>query len=361
MMNENKKGRNQIGDKIHLFQDEIKQFCANYQRIHLYGDGYVSNMIYEYLKEDKIIICDVIVSDGYKKAKKYREKYDIFEISETNLNEEDGIIICVREELQEEIAGELKKCGIKEEQIYHQKIYKKNILLEVMKYSKINDLYENENGYFSKYIELNNIGKMEGTDKSNIYHDYLNKYEFFLKDWKQREFTLLELGILKGASLSMWGKYFEKAILYGVDCNAECAKYESENCKVIIGDLGDEEFLDELGQLSPTIIIDDASHLWSHQIKAIYHLIPALKSGGVFIMEDLETSFPSYRYMDYDDAVISTYDFCSALAEVVSSREYLRNDILPIKMFPLKKELEKIAMQIEMISFIHGSCIMIKR
>lgn len=77
-----------------------------------------------------------------------------------------------------------------------------------------------------------------------------------------------------------------------------------------------------------------------------------LESGGIFIMEDLATSFSTFRYMGYDDATISTYDFCSALSEIVCSGEYLRSNNLTMNLLSIKKEIEELAIQIEMISFI---------
>lgn len=107
--------------------------------------------------------------------------------------------------------------------------------------------------------------------------------------------------------------------------------------------------------------MDDASHLWSHQIKALYHLLPSLESGGIYILEDLGTSFYSYRTIEYADACVSAYDFCSALAEVVCSQELFRVQGLEANVMLFKKEIEELASQIEMITFIHQSCIIIKR
>lgn len=350
---------NRIGTKIHKEHEYILYFCSQYKRIHLYGMGVVANRVYEYLREEEIVIKDVIVGDGHKNCDKFLDQYDVFEISNINVDENDGIILGVRRELQNEVKKDLKAKGVKDSQIYDYGIYKGSFP-EIMKKSCIKN-FPHAGGYFSNYSELDELGIVTGTDKSSKYHNYLNKYEFYLNRWKDADFVLLELGVFKGASLKMWGDYFKKATIYGVDIQLECKKYEQENCKVIIGDLGNEEVLEKIGELKPTIIVDDASHLWSHQIKAIYHLLPKLQSGGVFIMEDLETSFSSYSYMNYDDATVSGYDFCSALAEVVSSREFLRYDRLDARLIPVKKEIEYLAMQIELISFIHGSCIIVKK
>ena len=72
-------------------------------------------------------------------------------------------------------------------------------------------------------------------------------------------------------------------------------------------------------------------------------------------MEDIETSFPHLGFIGFDDAIISAYDVCQGVAECVASGGTLRKEI------PLKNHMEKIAAQTDMISVIHGSCIMIKK
>lgn len=354
---------NRIGRKIHKEREEIINFCSSYERIHLYGMGRVANLIYEYLAEEGIDIQDVIVGDGHRTCEKFMDQYKVIELSEISIDKNDGIILGVGRKLQDQIEQELKAKGIMDSQIYCQGIYKSNIYTKIKKeyYIRKSPCNSLETGFFCNCFELDELGKIKGTDKCSKDHNYLNKYEFFLNKWKDAEFVFLELGVLKGASLEMWGNYFKQAKIYGVDINPECKKHERENRKVIIGDLGNEDVLEKIGELNPTIIVDDASHLWSHQIKAIYHLLPRLQSGGVYIMEDLETSFSSYRYTNFGDASISAYDFCSALAEVVCSQEFLRSDKLDARMVPVKKEIENLAMEIEMISFIHGSCIIVKK
>ena len=216
-------------------------------------------------------------------------------------------------------------------------------------------------GYFSHYRELNEIGRKCGTDKSDQVHNYLNKYEFFLHPWKDKSFTMLELGVFDGESVRMWRDYFQHAKIVGVDIDERCLGEQGERIEIVIGDLSLEETLDSLKPYAPDIIIDDASHIWSHQIKSLYTLFPVLPHGGIFILEDLETSFPIFRYGNFDDSVISAYDFCSAVAKVVTGGEYLPELQCSPSLSLLKPEVEAIASQIEMISFIKGSCILVKK
>lgn len=128
----------------------------------------------------------------------------------------------------------------------------------------------------------------------------------------------------------------------------------------MISDLADENALLELHELQPEIIIDDASHMWSHQIKALYYLLPVLSSGGIFIMENLETSFSAYRNFLYADSCVSTYDVCSWISKIVCSREGIDKTEALTVIGELREELEYLASQLELVGFIHGSCIMIK-
>lgn len=80
-------------------------------------------------------------------------------------------------------------------------------------------------GFFSEYKELNQIGRGHETDKSSLFHNYLNQYEFFLQKFKDKNFTLLELGVFRGSSVKMWRDYFENAKIVGVDINPHCLQY----------------------------------------------------------------------------------------------------------------------------------------
>ena len=108
------------------------------------------------------------------------------------------------------------------------------------------------------------------------------------------------------------------------------------------------------------MIVDDASHLWSHQIKALFTLWEVLPHGGVYILEDLETGFASYRDMGFDDAPVPTYDVLAAIVEVATSKEYLRSGKHAAEGYGMKAEIERIGGEMDMMTFIHGSCIMVK-
>ena len=173
-------------------------------------------------------------------------------------------------------------------------------------------------------MKLNDLGLKYNTDKATecivgdkkyVGHDYLRHYELFLKDFKQTEFEVVELGCYTGASINMWSEYFEKAEIIGVDLNSELKSIETNKIKFICSDATAEDLpakIKDLAKYPIKLIIDDCSHAWGDQRRSFEMLFPMLNSGGYYIIEDLEcgsggayaTSYPpkvwdSQLFFDY--------------------------------------------------------------
>jgi len=156
---------------------------------------------------------------------------------------------------------------------------------------------------------LDEIGIRHNTDKASITknqdglprrgHHYLSFYEFFFKEFKNSEFTFLELGVgpdwRSGASLFTFQDYFKNAQIVGVDIRETAALVTGTRIRIEIGDLGSERFLSSLKLLRPSILIDDASHFWHHQVMALCHLWPSVQSRGIYVVEDVHTSFGRFK------------------------------------------------------------------
>lgn len=141
---------------------------------------------------------------------------------------------------------------------------------------------------------LNDIGLKHGTDKSTMTHHYLDRYESHLGHLRDKEFTLLEIGVAAGNSMKMWKEYFPKAKVYGIDTNPDCAGYVDG---VHIGSQTDAAFLDKLiSEIGiPDVIIDDGSHVGDDMVFTFRHLFPKMKSGGLYAIEDCATLYiPTY-------------------------------------------------------------------
>lgn len=137
---------------------------------------------------------------------------------------------------------------------------------------------------------LNDIGLKYQTDKSTITHCYLDNYEKYLSEWREKEFTLLELGVAGAASIKMWKEYFPNAKVYGIDNNPDCAGYVEG---VFIGSQIDTDFLDKVLSVigMPDIIIDDCSHEGALTIETFKYLFPKISNGGLYFVEDCATFY----------------------------------------------------------------------
>lgn len=143
-----------------------------------------------------------------------------------------------------------------------------------------------EHGQIEK--SLDELGILQGTDKSSISHGYLRHYERLFRDLRHEPITLVEIGVARGASLKMWAEYFDRGTIVGIDIHPNCAQYAGGRCEVEIGSQADAGFLNDLGKRRrPHIIIDDGSHQADHILLSFRTLFPHLREGGLYVVEDL--------------------------------------------------------------------------
>ena len=105
---------------------------------------------------------------------------------------------------------------------------------------------------------------------------------------------MLELGVSHGGSLSMWRRWFgPEAVIFGIDINPRCARYDGINGQVRIGSQDDPVFLervvDEMGGVD--VVLDDGSHQMDHVRASFATLFPRLSVGGIYMVEDMHTAY----------------------------------------------------------------------
>jgi len=128
----------------------------------------------------------------------------------------------------------------------------------------------------------------------NKYKHYFGIYERHLSKFRDTEVNILEFGVAHGGSLQMWKDYFgRKAKIYGVDINPDCKQLEEDRISIFIGDQGDKNFLTALKKNIPKIdiLVDDGGHEMKQQIITFEELFPHISSNGVYLCEDLHTSY----------------------------------------------------------------------
>ena len=146
--------------------------------------------------------------------------------------------------------------------------------------------------------DLTSLAEKYGTDKTGI-HFYTQHYETHFGRFRNEKINLLEIGVggyekpdEGGESLRMWKEYFPHGNIYSLDVYDK-RQLEEERIRIFQGSQVDRSFLEsmvnETGPLD--IIIDDGSHLNDHVIRTFEILFPLLKEGGIYAVEDVQTSY----------------------------------------------------------------------
>jgi len=213
---------------------------------------------------------------------------------------------------------------------------------------------------------LNTLAEKYNTDKKKSVHNYTETYFSIFNEKRLYINNFLEIGILDGSSLKMWRDFFTNAQIYGVDINPNCSKFEDERINIRIGSQDDASFLDS-SFLQKNIlfdyIIDDGSHISSHQIKSFEFLFNnCLKSGGLYIIEDTCCSYWKSHQTDDDPKKTCIEYFKSKIDEInfygfIKNEVYDRNNKYLLENYPNPTEFQK---KIKSINFLNSLIIIEK-
>jgi demethylmacrocin O-methyltransferase len=123
----------------------------------------------------------------------------------------------------------------------------------------------------------------------------------------------------------MWKKYFPFARIISLDIYDK-SKLQENRIKIYQGSQVDpiilDKITDENGQLD--IVIDDGSHQNQHVIETFKLLFPKLKNGGIYVIEDLLTSYKSSWGGDDNNLnnPNTSMNFCKSLTDCLNYSEF---------------------------------------
>ena len=142
---------------------------------------------------------------------------------------------------------------------------------------------------------LDQLGTKYGTDKASRGHDYLSLYERFLSAFRHTASSILEVGVYNGGSLPVWRDYFPNAHIIGLDIDSDALRFSGDRVTV---EMGDQSSIVDLTRIAVKygpfdLILDDGSHIWDHQLTTLRTMLPHVKLGGYYILEDIDTSYGS--------------------------------------------------------------------
>lgn len=147
-----------------------------------------------------------------------------------------------------------------------------------------------------------------GTDKC-VPAGYTKVYHELFKNRDVRK--MLEIGICAkrdipnhvcGASLWMWRDYFPKADIIGIDIDPASMVAGVDRIETFICDQSSQSALAQLlyPRAAFDVIVDDGSHNPVHQLVTLMTMLPALSSGGIYVIEDIGNwLYPSTRPSDF--------------------------------------------------------------
>lgn len=184
-------------------------------------------------------------------------------------------------------------------------------------------------------FNLSKIALLHRTDKFGG-HFYTPHYQKHFRPFKFKRINLLEIGVggydlltKGGNSLRMWKSYFPFAKIFSMDIYDKSFLQE-RRIKIYKGSQVDAQLLDkmvaDIGDLD--IIIDDGSHINEHVIKTFEMLFPKLKNGGIYVIEDTQTSYwEEYGGTSEDFNKEGTiYHFFKALIDGLNCEEFMIDD-----------------------------------
>jgi hypothetical protein len=154
--------------------------------------------------------------------------------------------------------------------------------------------------------KLNEIIDWYGSDKN--LSGYTPYYVEIFESIRNNKIELLEIGIgtiivsaqssmantkiqnyKPGASLRSWQEYFPNANIYGGDIQLD-TQFSEDRIKTFLFDSTKKSECDfSLQDMNFDIIIDDGWHWYEAQLNTFDNLFSRVKSGGYYIIEDIES------------------------------------------------------------------------
>ena len=204
---------------------------------------------------------------------------------------------------------------------------------------------------------MNDLEKYFNNNQKNLIHKwnhYFNIYNCYFSRFRNTSVNVLEIGVSHGGSLQMWKDYFgSKCQIFGIDRNSKCKQLEENRVQIFIGNQTNESFLEEVIQQIPhiDILIDDGGHRMEQQIVTFKKLFPHIDKNGVYLCEDIHTSYYkryeggykcSNSFIEYSKNLIDdlhAWHYSDSITEFTTSTYALHyyNGVLVIEKKPITK------------------------
>ena len=184
--------------------------------------------------------------------------------------------------------------------------------------------------------------------------NFTTVYSKYFEPIRNENIKILEIGVGSGPSLKIWYDYFPNAKIHAIDIGNQ-SNHNNDRVVTYTGDQSSREdllkIMEEIGEVD--LIIDDGSHVISHQQISLGFLFKYLKKGGQYWVEDLHTSdgevWQGKSLYGYDMSFKDGESTVQIIEQFIESKKfnspflsdeennYLTNNIKNVEVFDLPK------------------------
>lgn len=136
-------------------------------------------------------------------------------------------------------------------------------------------------------VTLRECFDTHGCDKGKR-HGYERLYEPIFAPLRNSKIRILEIGILSGASISVWVEYFPHAEVIGIDTFERVKPQDVAVLKHPNVSWWKLDSTKEAPDVEVDIVIDDGYHTPDAQLATFQKYFPLLRSGGLYFIEDID-------------------------------------------------------------------------
>lgn len=279
------------------------------RKVIIYGIGKTGKEYIDYCIEQGATGMDLVDSNSSLWGIEYKgmricnpsevlwHEYDLVVTSVNDVNRKEifNQLITVYNVSTEKIVSHRETIVLKEKEIYNignMKFNKELVKGRIITGRELGNKLEQDS--------LNALEKFyfsDGHKCANKWMHYFEAYDKFFSRYRGKDVTILEIGVFRGGSLQMWKNYFKVSEnniqVYGIDIDPECKNLEEDGVEIFIGSQEDREFLRKVKQRigKVDILIDDGGHTMKQQITAFEELFDLVGDEGIYLCEDLHTSY----------------------------------------------------------------------
>ena len=192
------------------------------------------------------------------------------------------------------------------------------------------------------------------SDKSSlhVHHNYSLFYDTIFSSMRNKELNILEIGIgsvnpripsnmtggdlgrvyVPGASIRGWYEYFPHANIYCCDIDSDILHFEEKRINGFFMDQTNLNTVDTalngiLKDIEFDIIIDYGLHYFPVNCEVMHKLLPKVKKGGYYIIEDIIHS--QFNYSNIDMEKLNGYSY--QYLRIPNSSNNVDNNLFVVK------------------------------